>query len=163
MTPQPNGSLVPTSDGTDLVLIRTFRASVNDVWDSLTESERTSRWYGPWTGSPGVGQTVTVTMTAEEGSPESHMKIEACEPPHHLAVSSLGEYGTRLEMHLTEQDGITELRFVQHLTDTAMVGEMGPGWEYYLDRFAAARTDEPMPDFDDYYPSMKGYYDELVK
>ena len=72
------------------------------------------------------------------------MKIEACEPPHHLAVSSVDEYGKwHLEAHLTEQDGITEMRFVQHRIDTAMVGEVGPGWEYYLDRFAAALRDEP--------------------
>jgi uncharacterized protein YndB with AHSA1/START domain len=164
MTPQPNGSLTRTSDGTDLVLIRTFSAPVNDVWDSLTESERTSRWFGPWKGNSGAGETITVTMTAEEGSPESQMKIEACEPPHHLAVSSLDDYGTwHLEAHLTEQDGITELRFVQRGIDTAMVGEVGPGWEFYLDRFAAAFKDEPQLDFDAYYPSMKGYYEALLK
>jgi uncharacterized protein YndB with AHSA1/START domain len=163
MTPKPDGSLTRTEDGTDLVLVRTFRAPIADVWDSLTESERTSRWFGPWSGRPGAGETVTVTMTAEEGSPESQMKIEACEPPHHLAMSSVDDYGTwHLEAHLTERDGVTELRFVQHLTDPSMVGEMGPGWEFYLDRFAAALADGPMPDFGDYYPGMKGYYEALA-
>lgn len=164
MTPKPTGSLSSTSTGPDLVLTRTFRAPVGDVWDSLTESERTSRWFGPWAGTPGAGQSISVTMTAEDGDPEMPMTIEACEPPHHLAVSAVDEYGTwKLEVHLTERDGTTEMRFVQHLTDTATVGDTGPGWEYYLDRFTAALGDEPMPDFDDYYPSMKGYYVALAE
>ena len=165
MTPKPNGSLTSTSTGPDLVLTRTFRAPIIDVWDSLTESERTTRWFGPWAGSPGAGQSISVTMTAEEGNPEMTMKIEACEPPHHLAVSAVDEYGTwHLEAHLTEHDGVTELRFVQHLTDTAAVSDTGPGWEYYLDRLAATvRGEVSMPEFDDYYPAMKGYYDALVK
>ncbi len=164
MTPKPTGSLSNTPTGRDLVLTRSFRAPIVDVWDSLTESERTSRWFGPWTGSPGAGQTISVTMVAEEGDAKTTMKIEACEPPHHLAVTSVDEYGNwHLEVHLTEQDGTTEMRFVQHRIDTAMVGEVGPGWEYYLDRFTAALRDEPMPDFDDYFPSMKGYYESLAE
>lgn len=163
MTPQPNGSLTGTPTGADLVLTRTFNAPITDVWDSLTESERTSRWFGPWSGRPGAGETITVTMTAEEGDPDAQMKIDACEPPHRLAVSVVDEYGSwYLEVHLTEQDGRTELRFVQHLTDAATAGDTGPGWEYYLDRLGAAVRDEPMPDFDDYHPAMKGYYEALV-
>lgn len=163
MTPRPTGSVTPTSAGADLVLTRTFNAPIADVWDSLTEPERTGRWFGPWTGRPGPGETITVTMTAEEGSPDMQMTIDACEPPHHLAVSSVDEYGTwHLEAHLTERDGTTELRFVQHLTDTSGAGDIGPGWEYYLDRLSAAFQGEPMPDFDDYYPAMKGHYAALA-
>ncbi|MFC4494088.1 SRPBCC family protein [Streptomyces ovatisporus] len=164
MTPKPNGALDRTETGPDLVLTRTFQAPITDVWDSLTESERTARWFGPWAGSPGAGRTISVTMAAEEGSPEMQMKIEACEPPYHLSVSAVDEYGTwHLEAQLTEREGVTHLRFVQHLTDTSGVGETGPGWEYYLDRLTAAVRAEPMPEFDDYYPGMKGYYDALAK
>ncbi|MGS0686750.1 hypothetical protein ACVBEQ_16665 [Nakamurella sp. GG22] len=40
-------------------------------------------------------------------------------------------------------------------------GELGPGWEYYLDRLVAAETggDVAGIDFDrDYYPAMVEYY-----
>lgn len=77
-----------------------------------------------------------------------------------LAVSA-GDGNDRwlLEMALTETAGVTELRFTQHVTTTDAVGEVGPGWEYYLDALAAAREDRPLPTFDDYYPSLKEHFE----
>jgi hypothetical protein len=39
-----------------------------------------------------------------------------------------------------------------------MVGEIGPGWEYYLDNLVASRGDGPLPTFDTYYPAQKAYF-----
>ena len=44
MNPKPTGRL----RGDDLVLTRTFRAPLDDVWTSVTASESTARWFGPW-------------------------------------------------------------------------------------------------------------------
>ena len=63
---------------------------------------------------------------------------------------------------LSEVDGVTELRFTHHLDSTEGVGEIGPGWEYYLDLLVAAREGAPAVEFDDYYPAMKPYYDGLT-
>ena len=38
MISPPTGRLFPTADGNDLVLSRTFRAPIEDVWASVTES-----------------------------------------------------------------------------------------------------------------------------
>ena len=62
-------------------------------------------------------------------------------------------------MELAESGGVTELRFTQHLTDTEGVGEIGPGWEYYLDALVASRDGQPAPQWDDYYPAMKEHFD----
>ncbi|GAA3449219.1 SRPBCC family protein [Dactylosporangium matsuzakiense] len=154
MSPTPTGRLF----GNDLVLTRTFRAPIDDVWASVTEPDRTARWYGPWKGEAGPGRTIQVQMVQEEGQPWSDMTIDACEPPRRLALAA-GEW--HLELELTERGGVTELRFTQHLTgaEGAGVEDIGPGWEFYLDALVAAREDGPKPDFDDYYPSMKGYYE----
>jgi hypothetical protein len=50
---------------------------------------------------------------------------------------------------------------VQHLDSVDGIAEIGPGWEYYLDMLVAARDGAPLPSFDDYYPAMKPYFDEL--
>ncbi len=50
---------------------------------------------------------------------------------------------------------------MHHLDPTDGIGEMGPGWEYYLDMLVAARDDLPTPSFDVYYPAMKPYYEAL--
>jgi uncharacterized protein YndB with AHSA1/START domain len=162
MSPTPGGRLVRTSEGVDLVIVRTFRAPIEDVWASITEPERTARWWGPWTGEPGAGRTIRYTMAFEAGGPEQEMLIEACEPPRRLAVRAVNDFGTwRLEVHLAEANGLTELRFTQHLADMN-VGDVGPGWEYYLDNLVASRTDAALPDFKDYYPAQKAYYLELA-
>ncbi|WP_129662663.1 SRPBCC family protein [Phytoactinopolyspora endophytica] len=163
MTPTPTGALFHTDAGTDLVLTRTFRASADDVWASLTEPHRTARWFGPWEGDAGPGKTIKVQMAFEEGAQWSDMHIDACEPPNRLTVSVADEAGRwRMELLLSEAGGSTELRLIHHLDSTDMIGEIGPGWEYYLDMLVAARNDSPQVDFADYYPAMKPYFDRLA-
>jgi uncharacterized protein YndB with AHSA1/START domain len=162
MKPTPTGRLVRTAEGRDLVIVRTFRAPIEDVWASITEPERTARWWGAWTGEPGPGRTIRYTMAFEAEGPPMEMLIEACEPPRHLAVRAVNDYGGwRLEAQLSEANGVTELRFTQHLDAQTNVGDVGPGWEYYLDNLVASRIGDSLPDFNDYYPAQKAYYLEL--
>ncbi|AVT35542.1 SRPBCC family protein [Plantactinospora sp. BB1] len=156
MSPTPTGRLF----GQDLVLTRTFRAPLADVWASLTDSARTERWFGPWQGEAAPGRTIQVQLVHEEGKPWMDMTIDACEPQRRLAVSAVDEHGSwHLDMVLAETAGVTELRFTQHLTETEGVGEVGPGWEYYLDALVASHDGRPAPNFDDYYPAMKEHFE----
>ena len=163
MSHSPTGRIVLTPLGRDLVIPRTFRAPIEDVWASLTEPERTARWFGPWYGEPGPGRKIRYRMVFEQGgdtAEPSEMTIEACEPPRHLAVSAVNAYGGwRLEVHLSERNGLTELVFTQHLDDQTDAGSIGPGWEYYLDNLVASRDGTERPDFNDYYPAMKAHYE----
>ncbi|MFC6092712.1 SRPBCC family protein [Saccharothrix lopnurensis] len=162
MTRIPTGRLFRTATGSDLVLTRTFRALADDVWAALTEPERTARWFGPWEGEGGPGGTVRVRMVFEEQAPWMEVRVDACDPPRRLAVSTQDEAGVwRLEVLLVEVDGDTELRLVHHLDTEEGIGEVGPGWEFYLDMLVASREGTPQPVFDDYYPSMKGYFERL--
>jgi uncharacterized protein YndB with AHSA1/START domain len=158
MTNPPTAQLF----GTDLTLTRTFRAPADDVWSSITDPVRTARWFGPWEGDAAPGHTIKVQMAYEDPAGWMDMRIDACEPPRRLALSARDESGNWLiELLLAERDGITELRFVQHLDTTDGIGEIGPGWEYYLDMLVASRDGTPQPSFDDYYPAMQGYFEGL--
>jgi len=145
-------------EGNQLVLTRRFEAPIEDVWTSLTNSESTARWYGSWTGKPGAGNTIKIKMVFEKDGPESEAHIDACEPPRRLALSSSGAYGVKLEVTLAQIGTVTEMRFVHHLTDRKLARDFGPGWEYYLDNLVAARANEKLPTFDEYYPSMQAHY-----
>ena len=160
MTPTPTGRVIPTATGRDLVLERILPGSIDDAWASITESDRLARWFCTWTGEPRVGATVELTLVAEEGDATSQAEILACEPPTHLTVSTPAEGGTwLLEVTLTPIDSEhTRLRFVHHLDEEANSEEIGPGWEYYLDALVAAMNDKPMPNFDDYWPSLASAY-----
>lgn len=147
--------------GKELILTRTFRASIDDVWASVTDSESTARWLGSWQGDAGPGKTVRLQMVHEKGQPWTNVRIEKCEPPRHLVVTTNDDAGDwRLELTLTQAGDTTELRFVHHLSDPKLAGDVGPGWEYYLDMLVAAREGTALPSFDDYYPAQKAYYTE---
>ncbi|OLF05709.1 ATPase [Actinophytocola xinjiangensis] len=162
MTTPPTGRLIPVGAGHDLVLSRTYRAPVEDVWASVTESERTARWFGPWEGDAAPGNVIRVRMDHEDQTPWCDLRVDACEPPHRLALSMSDAAGDwHIELLLAHDAGQTELRLVFHLDDTAGLGETGPGWEYYLDMLTASRSGRPLPDFAEYYPSLKPYYDGL--
>ena len=154
MIPQPTGRVA----GQELVITRTFRAPIEDVWTSITKSESTARWYGSWTGTPGAGNTIKIKMVFEQDGPESEAHIDACEPPRRLALTTKGTWGVKLEITLAQTDSVTELRFVHHLTDRKLARDFGPGWEYYLDNLVAARAGEKLPTFEEYYPSMQAHY-----
>lgn len=163
MSPTPTGRVVKTDRGRDLVLTRSFRAGIEDVWASITESERTARWFGSWTGEAGPGKTIQLTLAFEEGAEPADVVIEVCDPPRRLVVSVVDASGSwLLEAELSERDGTTELLFTHHLDEVADPGSVGPGWEYYLDKLVAARDDAPQPEWDDYYPAQKDHYERLA-
>src|SRR3954453_10616704 len=101
-------------------------------------------------------------MTAEaEDAPAERMVIDECDPPRRLATHSTTRYGTwHLQLDLEEAAGVTTLTFAQRLSDAAAPEEVGPGWDYYLDRLVAAETggDVAAVDFADYHPVDAGYY-----
>src|SRR5262249_44071958 len=107
---------------------------------------------------------IRIQMAFEESKPWLDGTIEHCEAPHHLAVRTKGPYGEKLlSMTLRESAGVTTLEFVHHSVNKKAVGELGPGWEYYLDMLVAARAGQPHPAFEAYYPAQKAYFTALAE
>lgn len=148
-----------------VVLTRTFSAPIEDVWAAITESDRLARWIGRWTGDPASGR-IDFTMLYEDDDFTETYTIDECVEPRRLALTSHTPLDDEtpmtwhLELDLTEEDGVTTLTFAQNLTDPAMAENIGPGWEYYLDRMVVAETagDPSTIDFADYYPALGAHY-----
>jgi uncharacterized protein YndB with AHSA1/START domain len=161
--PPPTARLFAAAGGHDLVFTRILRAPADDVWASVTDPERTARWFGAWRGEGALGGMIEVQMAFEEGAPWCEMRIDACDPPRHLALTMSDDMGTwHLSLFVESSGDITQLRLIHRLEDLGGVGEVGPGWEYYLDNLVAASEQSPLPDFDSYYPSMKEYFEALT-
>jgi uncharacterized protein YndB with AHSA1/START domain len=159
-TPQPTGRLV----GNDLIITRRFRAPIEDVWSSLTNSESTARWFGPWrwVDKAGPGNQIAYTMIQEQGAPECTARVVRCEEPRHFAIKTEDDYAVFYEVTLEQTGDTTTLTFVHHLADRGMVGDFGPGWEFYLDLFVHSREGKPLRKFEDYYPAQKQHYLDLA-
>ncbi|WP_229052621.1 SRPBCC family protein [Aeromicrobium sp. Leaf350] len=166
MSATPTGYLSRKGDRDSVSWERTFRAPIADVWASITEPERLERWIGTWTGDPADG-FVMFAMTAEgEDVQAQRHDILACERPTLLRVESVDEYGSWfLTLELAEADGVTTLTFSQVVVDAASIENVGPGWEYYLDRLVTAETDGDVESvaWDDYYPAQREHYVALAE
>ncbi|GAA2760278.1 SRPBCC family protein [Actinopolymorpha rutila] len=161
------GRVVPEGDsegtGVRLEFRRTYPDPVEEVWAVVTESDRSARWIGTWTGRPGVGSTVEFTMTGEDGAGPEPVRILECEPPRRLVVdwSVPGQPRWRVEVTLgpDETGGTgTSLRFVHRLAPGDDVKDVAAGWHYYLDRLAAALDGRPGPEWDDVVAELTQLY-----
>jgi len=160
-------------EGRDIVLRREWPDPIDDVWSALTESERTARWIGTWTGQTergeeagAVGSTgpvrpshpasspryVEFTMTGEvdaggEVAPPVTVTIVECDPPRRLVLDIPEGDGPpwRVAVSLTEEGGRTVLLFEQRVVGGVSPADVEAGWGWYLDRLGASLHGEPMP------------------
>ncbi|MXP20659.1 polyketide cyclase [Gordonia sp. HNM0687] len=165
--PTPTGRHRSRPEGDAVEFTRTYRASIQDVWAAVTESDRLARWIGFYSGDPREGH-VQFTMNAEgeDNMIPVRYDIRRCEPPRILQIHATDDFGTwDLVVELTEDRGITTLTLAEIVNDPSMIENTGPGWEYYLDRLIAAMdgTDPAAIDFDDYYPTQQEYYRRIQR
>lgn len=157
-----------TNDQFELVLHRHFDASPETVWTVLTDATECGRWLGTWTGDPATG-FVEMTMVAEEGDAKQTVKILECRAPEVIRVQQgPEEQPWTLEVRLAENGNATELTFLQPMDPEFSIGmlpDVGPGWEYYMDRLVAAVAgdDADKISWDDYYPALREPYQELAR
>ncbi len=154
------------AEGRVVVLRREWPDPIDDVWSALTESERTARWIGTWTGrgkeagaadldrtGPVLpGRYVEFTMTGEvdaggEVAPPVTITIVECDPPRRLVLDIPEGDGPpwRVAVSLTEEGGRTVLLFEQRVVGGVSPADVEAGWSWYLDRLGASLHGEPMP------------------
>lgn len=160
MQSQPTGRVHRTGEQSyNLVLTRRLAEPPEEVWHSFADPDQAAAWIGRWDGSPGTGSSFDFQMLYEEGQPHSSTRVVDCTAGQRVRVLMEDEGGSwDLEIRLWDDGGATALELIQHLADPAAAEDTGPGWEYYLDRLAAARTGGTMPDFDDRYLDQGPYY-----
>jgi uncharacterized protein YndB with AHSA1/START domain len=138
------------AEGRVVVLRREWPDPIDDVWSALTESERTARWIGTWSGL--TDTTIEFTMTGEvdaggEVAPPVTVTIVECDPPRRLVLDIPEGDGPpwRVAVSLTEEGGRTVLLFEQRVVGGVSPADVEAGWSWYLDRLGASLHGEPMP------------------
>lgn len=113
-----------------------------------------------------MGETARLQLGFEEGQPWTSFKIMACESPRWLRVETLDAQehtAWDLSLELSGTAAPTELLFTMYRIAPSTVGEIGPGWEYYLDQLVLSLRGAPMPPFTDYYPAQREYFQAQVR
>lgn len=147
---------LPAGEAYTVELTRRYDATVDDVWDAVTDPDRLRRWLKPVTGDLRPGGRYDL-----EGG--EHGEILRCEPPRLLRVSWL--YGpeadawpgtSEVEVVLTAgEGGGTDVA----LTHAASVGDPsfpvygpgagGVGWDLHLIALSRYLTDGESTDHED--------------
>lgn len=159
---QPTGEIRSTPDGPVLHLSRTLHHPRSVVWDHLTDPTLLGGWYGTWTGDPASG-TVMLAMVEAPDNP-GPCTIRRCEKDAALELTLDDRQGNdwQLDLALEEgSDGGTLLSFDQPLAGfESMAADVGPGWEYYLDRLSASLDGRPVEDvvWEQYWPHQRELY-----
>ena len=145
--------------GLALELTRTIDASREDVWASLTESPERRSGSGP--GSTSRRTRFVSRCASRRASPRRTWPSTPASRPADWPFETIDEMQWQLEVRLVERDDSTVVVLVHRCESTDGLGDIGPGWEYYLDMFIASRHDDPLPRFADYYPAQQVYYSSL--
>ncbi|MQA10208.1 MAG: ATPase [Pseudonocardiaceae bacterium] len=110
-----------------VLLNRSYDATIEDVWDAVTDPDRVKRWFLPLGGDLRVGGSFQL-----EGNAGG--EILACEPPHLLKVT-FGGPTSIVEVRLSwkgDSDTVLEL---EHTVPIEIAGSgagalyVGPGWD----------------------------------
>jgi uncharacterized protein YndB with AHSA1/START domain len=116
-----------TGEEVRVVLRRSYRAEVEEVWDALTDPDRIRRWLMPITGELKPGGTFQL-----EGNAGG--EVLECEPPQRFKVS-FGGPASLVEITLAQsQDGTTTDLQMDHTVPADFGGAsgalyVGPGWD----------------------------------
>ncbi|WP_231961439.1 SRPBCC domain-containing protein [Pedococcus dokdonensis] len=118
-----------------------YDTDIQDLWEACTTPERLARWMATVTGEPVLGGTVHATFTSTWSGP---VRIDACEAPHHLLVTSEpgGEDETQTELWLTAEGGRTRLVVEERGLPVDAMHFYGAGWQVHLEDLAASLTSD---------------------
>ncbi len=160
---QPSGRVNRDGVGLELIVSRRFPAPAAEAWEWVASPAKVKSWFGAVKGRPAVGAVLSVKLMAEEGSPSEEMVVLECNPGRRYVVETLvGDQLWHLTISVADLGTSSTVFLAHRLTSAREAGSVGPGWEYYLDRMLAARNGTPMPDFADYFPSQRPYYERLA-
>lgn len=134
------------ADG-ELVLLhylRSFRKPVLEVWSAATDRGQLTRWLG--TVSGGSGNLTIEPMDGPVSRPVA-VRVGHCQAPHELIVHI---DGCLLEIRMTQVGVVTNVELIRRHVSPADACEIGPRWQYLLDRLTAYLDYQPLPQWADY-------------
>jgi uncharacterized protein YndB with AHSA1/START domain len=131
------GTVFRTTDGRATVrMADVYDTDIDDLWAALTEPARLARWIAEVDGDLRVGGLVQARFTS---SFEGTCRIDRCDAPHRLTVTSLPgtDEETVIEATLEPAGGGTHLVVEERGLPVDEVAAHGAGWQAHVEDLAA--------------------------
>ena len=154
-TMTPLGTMRALDDKRGAVRVEdVYDTDIDDLWQACTTPERLARWIAEEvTGDLRVGGTIHATFTSSWSGPA---RIEACDSPHHLLITS--EPGTddesEIEAWLTEEGSKTRLVVEERGLPLPQLHFYGAGWQAHIEDLGRSLAGQAS--------AWKGRWDELT-
>lgn len=156
-----HGTIEESTDGTRIVITREVEFGPEDLWDAFTTAEGLAPWVGILRGSRETGD---LNFSMVEGGQEANaakVSIHRCRAPHELAFTTESEYGNwKLGVEIDGTATGSRIRFIHILGAADDPSNIGPGWEYYMERaiLSLRGGDVDSVAWDEYYPVLASAY-----
>ena len=137
-----------SADGVGVVRIEDrYDTVIDDLWAALTDPVRLARWYGQVEGTLRPGGEFRVYLEADDI--ESTGRVEACEPPRRLLVTSretdesyrkgqgVPPFDEAIEATLTAEGDQTILVIEVQGMPLDKIAFYGAGWQIHAENLAA--------------------------
>jgi uncharacterized protein YndB with AHSA1/START domain len=165
-----------SADGKGVVRIEDrYDTGIEDLWSALTDPRRLAGWHAQVEGDLRPGGEFH--MYLESDDVESTGRVEACEPPRRLLVTTretdeswrrgqgVPPFDTTIEATLTADGGQTILAIEARGLPLDAIAFFGAGWQIHAENLAAylagrergdteARWDELVPPYQDLAASI---------
>ncbi len=115
-----------------------FDTDIDDLWSALTDPSRVARWYGHVEGDVGLGGEFSLLVHGSGW--EGRGRVEACEPPRRLVVTSRelqGQFDVILEATLTAGGDQTVLVIEARGLPLDKLPFYGVGWQIHVEDLGA--------------------------
>lgn len=124
-----------TEDGKGVVrMADRFDTDVDDLWAAFTDPARLARWLGEFDGDLRLGGEFRAQFFASGW--EGTGRVEVCEPPHHLLVTTRPE-GHAIEATLSADGAGTVLVLEERGMPADLLPDYGAGIQVHIEDLAA--------------------------
>ena len=166
------GSL-SASDGKGVVRIeKQFDTTIDDLWSAVVDPDRLARWYGRVEGDLRPGGTFHSRI--ESAEIDSTGRVEACEPPHRLQVTTRetdeswqrgpgpAPFDETIEATLTTEGNRARLVIEVRGLPIDRVASYGAGWQIHAENLAAHLSDGEPIDIEARWQALLARYRQLA-
>jgi uncharacterized protein YndB with AHSA1/START domain len=140
-----------------------FDTDIDDLWSALTNPERLARWYGEIEGDLRLGGEYRARLFASGW--EGTGRIEACEPPNRVLVSTEEPEQTGrgvIEVTLTRDGDQTMLVWEERGMPLDLIAAYGAGIQVHVEDLAAHLVGQERVDADARWKELLPAYQALA-
>jgi uncharacterized protein YndB with AHSA1/START domain len=152
-----------SADGTGIVRMEDrFDTNIDDLWSALTDPSRLARWYGDLKGDLRLGGEYHARLFSSGW--EGTCRVEACEPPHRLLVSTKGpgEGDGTIEVTLAADGDQTILVWEERGMPLDLIAAYSAGIQVHVEDLAAHIAGRGRIDADRRWKELLPAYQDLA-